>query len=88
MQELTLGAEFDIDLRRLLFDAVRMLGGSVGASSWSLAGSQEVEAFELRFPNGTVAATEETFMGLVLKGNDDLVTAIALKVRELAQEHR
>jgi len=84
MLELTLGAEFDVNLRRRLFDAVRMLGGSVGASNWSVAGSQEVEAFELRFASGTVSATEETFMGLVLTGNDELVTAIAMKVREWA----
>lgn len=84
MLELTLGAEFDANLRRLLVDAVRKLGGTVGASSWSVAGSQEMEVFELRFPSGTVAATEETFMGLVLRGNTELVTAIAMKVRELA----
>lgn len=84
MLELTLGAEFDVNLRRRLFDSVRVLGGSIGASSWSVAGSQELEVFELRFPSGTVAATEETFMGLVLKGNDELVTAIAMMAREMA----
>ena len=81
---LHLGAEHDQELRRRLEQALKDLGGRIKSSTWGVGGSQEVEQLEVEFDGRAVIVEAETYVGITVQGDDELITAIADAVREAA----
>jgi len=73
-----LGDEHDDRLLSALGSAVLLLGGKIDRSSWGVGGSQEISSWQLRFREGVVVATAETYVGLTISGPADLVTKIQI----------
>ncbi|MDT9002486.1 hypothetical protein RQP53_24655 [Paucibacter sp. APW11] len=81
MRKIVLGSECDDALFAKLCAVIESLGGSVADAEWVLGGSQELTRFAIKLPNGTLEAISETYIGLLLRGEDDLVLAVSSLVR-------
>jgi len=80
MFNILLGSEADDDLFDRLLVAVKDLGGSIVDAEWRLGGSQELTRYIITLPTGNLEALAETYIGLTLCGNSDLVRLLASKV--------
>jgi hypothetical protein len=80
MREVLLGSETDDALFERLCTAVRSLGGSMSDSEWVLGGSQEITTYMIVLPAGTLEAVAETYIGLSLRGPDELVNSLSSRV--------
>lgn len=76
-----LGAEYDALLRRSLVEALAALGGSIQEGEWNVAGSQEREVFTVKVGARHVVVEAETYIGLSITGDADLVDRIQTIVR-------
>ena len=69
-----LGDEFDDALRAKLMDVLRLLGAtSMGVANRFIAGSQELEQFDVTIDGQWLHVEAETYVGLSLRGPADLV---------------
>ena len=80
MLNILLGSEADDDLFDRLLVAVTDMGGSIVDAEWGLGGSQELTRYIITLPTGNLEALAETYIGLTLCGNPDLVQLLASKV--------
>jgi hypothetical protein len=80
MHEIHLGSETDDSLFERLREAIRSLHGSVPDTDWAIAGSQEITTYKISLPSGVIEAVAETYIGITLRGPEDLVMALANKV--------
>jgi hypothetical protein len=80
MLNILLGSEDDDDLFDRLLVAVKDMGGSIVDTEWILGGSQELTRYSITLPAGNLEALAETYIGLTLCGNPDLVRLLASKV--------
>lgn len=71
-----LGAEWDDGLRARLLDVLRALGAQLRDRTSALAGSQEIDAFEIVVDGRQLVVEAETYVGLSLTGPHDLVERI------------
>ena len=67
------GAEYDGRLFAALGTSLRALGYNVDAESWGVGGSQEVSSWKVRGPKGNLLVEAETYIGLSVCGEPDLV---------------
>ena len=74
-----LGAESDQELRTILIDVLRELGGSVIHKEWGVAGSQDVEALVV-VRDRRITVEAETYIGLSVTGDETIVDEIAGRV--------
>lgn len=81
MLNILLGSEDDDSLFERLVDAVKGMGGSIVDTEWVLGGSQELTRYSIALPAGNLVALAETYIGLSLCGNPDLVRLLASKVK-------
>ncbi len=77
MKEIVLDSEYDDALFAKLCAVVESLGGSIADTEWVLGGSQEITKFAVALPNGNLEAIAGTYIGLLLRGEDDLVLAVS-----------
>ena len=75
-----LGSEFDQELRTLLIDVLRELGGTVVHKEWGGAGSQEVEALVVELRGSRITVEAETYLGLTVSGDDPIVDEILARM--------
>lgn len=76
-----LGDEYDDELRARLLAALRSLGATAsGSSSRALAGSQEIEEFEVSIDGYPVHIEAETYIGLSISGPVDIVNRIKERI--------
>lgn len=80
MIEVLIGDETDDDLLERLSANVRSLGGSIKNSGWALGGSQEITTYKIALPQGNLEAVAETYIGLSLRGPEELVSLLAKSV--------
>lgn len=80
MRNILLGSEGDDNLFDRLVSAVKDMGGSIVDTEWVLGGSQELTRYSIRLPAGNLEALAETYIGLTLCGNPELVRLLASKV--------
>ncbi|WP_125172154.1 hypothetical protein [Leptospira haakeii] len=72
-----LGPEYDQNLRKKLRDVIISLQAKIGESSWGLAGSQEIFKTDAIFPETILHIEAETYVGLSVTGDAELVDKIA-----------
>jgi hypothetical protein len=80
-----LGPEYDPSTRSAFADAIKELGGIESDHSWGVGGSQEVTTCNITFPNGTIHVEEETYMGLKISGDEEIVEQIAAYMKRAAE---
>ena len=80
-----LGTEFDESLRRMLAEVMRELGATALDTSWGLAGSQERATAKLEIRGKVVDVESETYVGLSITGDEDVVDEIAGRVLQKRQ---
>jgi hypothetical protein len=80
MIEVLIGGETDGDLLERLSANVRSLGGSIKNSDWAIGGSQEITTYKITLPQGNLEAVAETYIGLLLRGPEELVSLLAKSV--------
>jgi hypothetical protein len=80
MYEILLGSDSDDKLFERLQEAIQALDGKVSNTEWALAGSQETTTYKISFPSGILEAVAETYIGITLRGPENLVIALANKV--------
>ena len=78
--EIELGPEWDDSLLKKLRIAVTQAGGTMKELSWGVGGSQEVAAYQIQLPDGSIEVTAETYMGLVIRGPSALVQQVAASI--------
>jgi hypothetical protein len=79
----TLGDEYDNELRDTLRTVITKHGGVSVDKSWGVGGSQEIEALAIRLGSDLITIEAETFVGLTVTGPKALVEEIALQVKQL-----
>jgi len=77
-----LGDESDATLVARLHEAVIASGGSIALSTHDLGGTEELICYAIALPGGELEAIAETSMGLRLSGPQELVSALALLLRQ------
>src|SRR5687767_402716 len=76
-----LGREYDRDLRDVVIGVLREQGAISRNSSWGVAGSQELATLEADLGGHTIVVEAETYIGLSITGEADLVDRLAALVR-------
>jgi hypothetical protein len=77
-----LGPEYDRDTRESLKEVLAELGGNVSFHHRGVAGSQELEDASVLINGRQLLIESETYIGLSITGDEDLVTAVRAKVAE------
>jgi hypothetical protein len=77
-----LGDEYDDELRVALRQALSSLGALGVSLDWGVAGSQELERFEVRVAGNKPLIEAESYIGLSVSGDADLVNLVQAIVRE------
>lgn len=83
-----LGSEHDPAARLALTEALAGLGASSCPLLNGVAGSQQVETAEITVQGRVVLVESETYVGLSVTGDDDLVLAIAAEVERRLRSPR
>jgi hypothetical protein len=78
----TLGPEYDDTVREALRDVLLELGASKVDVSWGVGGSQELETAVVKIDGRELIVEAETYIGLTIAGDDDLVTSVADRVSQ------
>ena len=78
-----LGNEYDDRLREALVEVLRAMGAVAldGAPFWGVGGSQVVEIERLEIDGRPLSIEAETYMGLSIVGEAELVEEVARRVR-------
>lgn len=78
----TLGPEYDDATREALKAVLLELGASKIDVSWGVGGSQEIESAVVKIRGRTITVQAETYIGLTIAGDDDLVSSVADRVSQ------
>lgn len=76
MHTVNLGNEFDVQLWKTLKSVIHDLGGQVAHNSWGVAGSQEIDRFEVKLMGTLIVVESETYIGITLTGSPSVVAKI------------
>jgi hypothetical protein len=85
-REAVLGAEPDARLRAVVLQVLSDMQLTQSASSWVVGGSQEVETLTASIGGRSVTLTAETYIGLSVSGDAELVAEIEKRVRVRMQD--
>lgn len=75
-----LGPEYDEALQTAVVDAVQALGGVLTRDDWGVGGSQELSTRVFRLDGREATVEAETYVGLSVSGDADLVDRIVARV--------
>jgi hypothetical protein len=81
-ETIVLGHEYDDKLRLTLVQLLRELGATGLEETWGLAGSQEISSAKAQLGGKPLLIEAETYIGLSITGDPNLVRQIAATVRE------
>lgn len=76
-----LGPEYDSALRSALADVLRQMGAQLEHRKWGVGGSQELETLKVVLRGRQLEVEAETYIGLSLTGDEELVNEIEQMVR-------
>jgi hypothetical protein len=76
-----LGAEYDAGVREALMAVLRQMGAEVEHHERGMGGSQEVETLEVQLRGRSLVVEAETYVGLSVTGDDEIVTEVAELVK-------
>jgi len=77
-----IGAEYDDKVWESLKSAIKELNGKVVDEQWALAGSQELECFEVFIEGSKVEVESETYVGISISGPSPLIKRICQIMNE------
>jgi hypothetical protein len=77
-----LGPEYDDALRAALLAVLRSMGAKFEPVEWAVAGSQEVVTRIATVSGKKLKLESETYVGLSLSGDVNMIEAIASSVRD------
>jgi len=80
-----LGPEYDLGLQEILRGVLEELRGVELSHGWGVGGSQELETAEVRIGAQRVTVEAETYIGLSVRGPEELVERIRTLVRRAAR---
>jgi hypothetical protein len=80
-KKICLGDEYDNRLREALMVVLLEMDASVHKQMHGIGGSQEVEISQANINGRRLAIEAETYIGLSISGDDELVDEIARRVR-------
>ncbi|MFK0273361.1 hypothetical protein ACIQUG_06785 [Ensifer sp. NPDC090286] len=72
-----LGPEYDQDLRNAVMDAMRQRGAVIASQNWTVAGSQEWDRVVATIAGRDATIEAETYIGLSITGDEEIVDQIA-----------
>lgn len=78
----TLGTEYDDATREALRSALASLNATSAETTWGVGGSQEIETSEVLVGGSPLTVESETYIGLTITGEEELVDSVAALVRE------
>jgi hypothetical protein len=82
-----LGNEYDQVLRRAIGATLRELGVTEVDEDWELGGSQEISTWHVIVGNAPVTIEAETYMGLSISGDAEVVDMLVARVRDRVTAH-
>ncbi len=71
-----IGAEYDEKVWASLKTAISTLNGKINEKQWGLAGSQEIDFFEVQVEGEKLEVEAETYMGISISGSAELIKKI------------
>lgn len=80
-KKVTLGTEYDDVVRAALKQVLVALHAASGGQRWAMGGSQEIETMEVLVGEQQLTVESETYVGLTISGEEDLVDSVAALVR-------
>ncbi len=83
---IVLGAEYDDNLITTLGDVLREFSATLKNKSYGVAGSQEVERWEIVIEDKHIEVVSETYEGLTIAGSKRVVGRIVTRVLERMSE--
>jgi len=81
-KKVTLGPEYDQATREALRRVLSSLKATSAGTSWGVAGSQEVETSDVFVGSSQLTIESETYIGLTITGDAELVDTVAGLVRD------
>jgi hypothetical protein len=75
-----LGPEYDQNLRAVLMAVLRSMCAIADDRTWGVGGSQEFESIEVRVRGKPLAIEAETYIGLSIRGESEMVDEVAEQV--------
>ena len=78
--QVTLGDEFDDELREKLIRVLKDLGATAGDSNRFVAGSQDLEEFDVFIDGQRLHIEAETYVGLTISGSTELLKKVQAMV--------
>lgn len=82
MHSIIIGPEHDGATREALKAVLSELGVATATSSWGVAGSQELETWTVHVQGRRLTLEAETYVGLTISGDRELVQAVGARVAE------
>jgi len=82
-----LGKEHDDRLRSTLVELVKDMGGRTLNKSWGVGGTQEVEIWEVEMNGSEITFEAETYIGLSISGEQEIVDEFASRLTERLRNH-
>jgi hypothetical protein len=79
---IVLGPEYDKNTRNALQSILAELGATLNTAQWNVGGSQEIESITAILCGQEIIVEAETFIGLTITGEVELVTSVAKLVAE------
>ena len=83
-----LGDEYDEKLRASLDRVLKKLGARKRNSDWGVAGSQEILISKFIVDGKEITIESETFMGLTVEGDPELVDKVVLATKSEMEPKR
>jgi len=77
-----LGDEYDDKLRKALLDTLREFSAQASDHWHGVGGSQEIERLEVEVEGENIEVESETYVGISIAGNEEIVNRIAARVRQ------
>jgi len=81
-KSVTLGSEYDDATFEALRLALASLNATRAGTSWGVGGSQEIGTFEVVVGGSPLTVESETYIGLTITGEEELVDTVTALVRE------
>lgn len=78
----SLGDEYDPNVREAVVDVLKELGASQVDRSWGVGGSQELEVLKVSLGGATLVVEAETYMGLSIRGEKATCEKVAALVQK------
>lgn len=81
MKELIIGNEYNTNLINKLKTILRELGGKIKIRMDGIAGSQDLQIFDVLINKSKITVEIETYMGIKIAGDDLIINEIERRIK-------